>query len=178
MGLPEKWDDRFEVIVVGAGNSGLPCAYAAAIGGVDVLVIEQMPSPSGSLTRMAGWINQAGTELQKKKGIEDSPEIMYKDFVEVCRPANPIGLEVAKNYCKKTPEIYPFLEQYGAKCLGIQLTAGASRPRGHVYSGVDALKALHKAAQEAHVKILFKHKAVDIYRDPQKALLCYSQGLA
>jgi len=28
------------------------------------------------------------------------------------------------------------------------------------------LKALHKAAQEARVKMLFKHKAVDIYRDP------------
>lgn len=164
--IPSKWDETFDVIIIGAGNSGLPAAYAAAKGGANVAVLEQMPCPSGSLTRMAGWINQAGTELQKKRGIEDSPDIMFKDFVEVCQPCNPINLEVVKNYCRKTPEIYPFLEQYGAKCLGIQLTAGASRPRGHVYSGVEALKALHRAAQEAGAKILFKHKVLDLYRDP------------
>jgi fumarate reductase flavoprotein subunit len=70
---------EFDVIVVGAGSTGLPAAIFAAQRGARVLQIEADNRIGGTLHWSSGQIAAAGTRLQKECGIKDSPEAHYAD---------------------------------------------------------------------------------------------------
>ena len=70
-----EWD----VIVVGAGSSGLPSAIFAAQRGARVLQIDADSRIGGTLHWSSGQIAAAGTRIQRELGIEDSPEAHYQD---------------------------------------------------------------------------------------------------
>ena len=80
--IPEKWDEEHDVIVVGSGFAALAAAIEAKLAGADVLVIEKMPSPGGNSAINGGAVAAPGSDLQKKEGIEDSPELLYKDMLK------------------------------------------------------------------------------------------------
>ena len=40
--LPEKWDERFDVVVIGSGFAGLAAAIEARLAGASVCVLEKM----------------------------------------------------------------------------------------------------------------------------------------
>ena len=98
----EKWDETRDVIVVGSGFAGLTAAYVAKKAGSDVLVIDKMRTAGGNSIINGGIMGVPGTEIQKKKGIKDSPELMAKDMLKA-------GLYM--NYPEKvkalTEEAYP-----------------------------------------------------------------------
>ena len=76
-----KWD----LIVVGGGNSGLPAAIFAAERGAKVLIIEAASAIGGTLFLSSGQMAAAGTKLQKNKGIEDSPQSHYDDIMRISK---------------------------------------------------------------------------------------------
>jgi fumarate reductase flavoprotein subunit len=81
---------RWDVIVVGAGNSGLPVAIFAARRGASVLMIEAAERIGGSLLLSSGQMSAAGTVLQKSLGIEDSAQHHYDDIMRISQgTANP-----------------------------------------------------------------------------------------
>lgn len=86
-GAPQsKWD----LIVVGGGNAGLPAAIFAAARGARVLIIEAAARLGGTLWLSTGQMSAAGTKLQATKGIEDSPESHYDDIMRISKgTANP-----------------------------------------------------------------------------------------
>lgn len=79
----KKFDETYDVIVVGSGVSGTIAAIAAAEKGSKVLLIEKM-SRLGGTSRISG-LNFAcvGSPLQKKKGVQDSPEKLASDMYKV-----------------------------------------------------------------------------------------------
>lgn len=79
--VPAKWDETVDVIVVGSGFAGLMAAYMAKKAGANVLVIEKMPTTGGNSVINGGIMGVPGTEMQKKLGIEDSPERMAQDML-------------------------------------------------------------------------------------------------
>lgn len=99
---PTKWDETFDVVVVGSGFAGLMAAYMAKKAGAEVAVLEKMPSTGGNSVINGGIMGVPGTEIQKAKGIEDSPELMAQDMLKA-------GLYM--NYPEKvkalTEEAYP-----------------------------------------------------------------------
>jgi fumarate reductase flavoprotein subunit len=72
---PKVWD----VIVVGAGSSGLPLAIKAAERGGKVLQLEADYRVGGTLFWSSGQIAAAGTRLQRERGISDSSDAHYHD---------------------------------------------------------------------------------------------------
>ncbi len=64
---------EFDVIVVGAGGSGLAAAYSAAEQGATVLVLEKQPRIGGTTGIAVGSFTAAGTRWQRAQGIEDNP---------------------------------------------------------------------------------------------------------
>jgi len=76
----ERHDD-YDVVVVGAGFAGLSAAIEACNAGASVLVIEKMRAPGGNSTISDGGIAAAGTPMQQRAGITDSPELMYSDML-------------------------------------------------------------------------------------------------
>ena len=79
--LPEKWDFETDIVIIGAGTAGLSAAIEARKKGAGVIVIEQTPTPNGSLSVCAGNINFAGSPAQKKQMIEDEPDNYLNDAV-------------------------------------------------------------------------------------------------
>jgi fumarate reductase flavoprotein subunit len=69
-----------DVIVIGAGASGLSAAIEAAGAGANTLVLEKNAEPGGSSRLSVGSINAAGSSLQKRAGIVDTPDEHFEDM--------------------------------------------------------------------------------------------------
>ena len=80
--VPRRWDHTADVVVVGAGATGLPAAISAREQGASVIVVEENSDIGGHAIQSGGSTPYGGgTSLQKKYGIEDSPEKYYTDLV-------------------------------------------------------------------------------------------------
>jgi succinate dehydrogenase/fumarate reductase flavoprotein subunit len=65
--------ERYEVIVIGAGTAGIPCALeASAREGARVLILEKDELIGGTLHLSSGQMSAAGTRRQRARGIQDS----------------------------------------------------------------------------------------------------------
>ncbi len=81
--IPDKWELEADVVIIGAGAVGLPAAIAAADGGAAVIVVEANYDVGGHA--MLGGGNVAlggGTGLQKKYGIKDDPDTVFRDLTD------------------------------------------------------------------------------------------------
>lgn len=74
---------HYDVIVVGGGTAGIPCALFAALGGARVLLIEKSPALGGTLFWSTGQIAGAGTVFQQRLGITDSPDAHFDDCMRI-----------------------------------------------------------------------------------------------
>ncbi len=70
--------ERWDVVIMGAGTCGLATATFAAQRGARVLLFDAAPMIGGTLLVGYGQLSAAGTRLQADKGIEDSPERITK----------------------------------------------------------------------------------------------------
>lgn len=80
--VPEKWDESFDVVVIGSGFAGLAAALEVKNAGFSVVVLEKMPVPGGNSIINGGLIAGCGTPLQDREGIKDSPELMLTDMLK------------------------------------------------------------------------------------------------
>lgn len=78
---PEKFDESFDVVVLGAGGAGLTAAIRLAEGGKKVLLAEKLAFCGGSSLICGGGVAVTETDLQKKAGIKDSVETLYEDIM-------------------------------------------------------------------------------------------------
>ena len=73
-----------ELLIIGAGMAGLPCAIRAADAGAHVTLIEASEAVGGKLPRSSGQISAAGSRLQKRYGIDDSPDEHFAEVMRLC----------------------------------------------------------------------------------------------
>ena len=78
---PAKWDETFDVIVIGSGFAGLAAAIEAKNGGANVVVLEKMTSFGGNSIINGGILTATGCPQQKMHKIEDSVELLEKDIL-------------------------------------------------------------------------------------------------
>ncbi len=69
----------YDVIVVGGGGSGLAAAVSAAENGARVLLLEKNRQLGGTTAIAVGSFTANSTRMQRKTGIEDSPEDHEED---------------------------------------------------------------------------------------------------
>lgn len=78
-----KWDWEVDVVVVGAGAMGLPAALRAQQAGASVLLLDANRDIGGHAIVSGGNVPLGGgTSVQKKYGIVDSPDILFRDLVD------------------------------------------------------------------------------------------------
>lgn len=70
-----------QVIVVGGGLSGLSAAHTVLQAGGRVVLLDKKAFLGGNSTKATSGMNGAGTSVQKKQGVEDSPEIFHEDTI-------------------------------------------------------------------------------------------------
>jgi succinate dehydrogenase/fumarate reductase flavoprotein subunit len=82
-GRPAHWDKEADVVIIGAGATGLPAAIQAAEGGASVIVVEANTDVGGHAILSGGNVALGGsTSRQKKYGILDSPELLFSDLTD------------------------------------------------------------------------------------------------
>ena len=74
-----------DIVVVGAGTAGIPCAIEAAGRGRRVVVVEKDDRIGGTLWLTGGHLSGAGSRRQRAKGIEDSPQAHLADVERISR---------------------------------------------------------------------------------------------
>ena len=80
---PRHWDKEADVVVVGAGATGLPAAIQAIEDGASVIVIDANSDVGGHAILSGGNVALGGgTSRQKKYGIVDSPELLFSDLTD------------------------------------------------------------------------------------------------
>lgn len=179
-GLPEKWDDEADVVVVGYGAAGAAAAAEAHDAGADVLLLEKLAFPGGNALLCGGAVYGAGTSVQKELGIDDSPEQMAKYYEQIKPGLNkPEFIEIIS---AKSAEAVEWLLSHGAKVpakYGVPgLTAGGfenlyehitpARTRSHwVESGGPGLFAAFKNAVDSRgIRVQFNTRATRLIRNP------------
>src|SRR5262245_14563453 len=81
--IPVKWDREADVVVIGSGATGLPAAIVAREAGSSVIVVEAQPHVGGHARCSGGNLPLGGgNSIQKKYGIEDSPDLVFKDLTD------------------------------------------------------------------------------------------------
>ena len=80
---PPHWDKEADVVVVGAGATGLPAAIEATEHGASVILIDANFDVGGHAILSGGNVALGGgTSRQKKYGIEDSPDLVFRDLTD------------------------------------------------------------------------------------------------
>jgi fumarate reductase flavoprotein subunit len=71
----------YDVVVIGSGVAGLAATLEASAAGASVLLVESEGKLGGSSALSGGIIMAAGTSLQRRAGIEDTAEALYRDYM-------------------------------------------------------------------------------------------------
>ncbi|HUN40822.1 MAG TPA: FAD-dependent oxidoreductase [Acetobacteraceae bacterium] len=80
---PAQWDIAADVVVIGAGATGMTAAIIAREAGLSVIVVEQEADIGGHAITSGGNVPLGGgTSAQKKYGIVDSPDVLFRDLTD------------------------------------------------------------------------------------------------
>lgn len=80
---PVDWDCDADVVVIGAGATGLPAAIVAREAGLSVILVEAERDIGGHAIISGGNVPLGGgTSVQKKYGIKDSPDLLFRDLTD------------------------------------------------------------------------------------------------
>ena len=129
---PKKWDEEFEVVIIGAGGGGLMAAHYASQSGLSAVVFEKMGIPGGSSAICGGQLSAADTVVQREKGIKDNDELFEQEMLKVGKHVNDPQLVHA--HVKSVKEVFKFIyDDLGARPKSVNAVSGMSVPRAHLF---------------------------------------------
>ncbi len=80
---PLTWDREADVVVIGSGATGLTAALRARQAGASVIVVEVNSDIGGhAICSGANLPLGGGTSFQKRAGIEDSADLVFRDLTD------------------------------------------------------------------------------------------------
>lgn len=102
-----KWDESFDVLVVGSGAAGLTAALTAQLKGLSTIVLEKTDTYGGSSALSNGAIWVPNNHYLQEVGVVDSPEeaLAYLNATV----GNRVSSELKESYIKRGPEMLRFL---------------------------------------------------------------------
>ena len=122
-----------DVIVVGAGISGLSAALEAARGGVEVQIVDVWSVYGGHAVMSGGGVAIIDTDFQRAQGIVDTPELASADFFNRGEDPDPYWVDYyAQN---SRTELGQWLESLGVRWLSLNPQPGNSVRRFHRTDG-------------------------------------------
>lgn len=125
----------FEVLVIGSGAAGLAAALSARDHGAErVAVAESESQPGGSSRLSGGMLMGAGTEAQRRAGIEDTPEELFHEYLALNQWQ--VDAATVLNFCRESGATIDWLAAIGVPFLPHLVKGGDERkPRTHLVDG-------------------------------------------
>jgi urocanate reductase len=181
-----KWAKTADVVVVGAGVSGLACACAASDTGSSVIMIEENFDIGGRGIMSGGSIQLGGGHsLQKKYGTVDTADMIFADWTRHDHPASRYSdRDIVRKFADENAATFEFLLAHGVQFTGREEAGGgASTNAGRTYQTVEwhipsqvisphrgrngsgLVRRLEESARKAGVQILLQHSMTSIIRE-------------
>lgn len=110
MHITRSADTAFDVLVIGAGTAGIPCAVEASRRGAEVLLIDAEAEPGGA-SRWAKELSAAGTKRQAERGIVDSPALHLAEIERISKGT--VSRRIAKRAVENAAATIEWLESEG-----------------------------------------------------------------
>ncbi len=151
-----------DILVIGAGGAGLAAAIEAVEKGCEVTVLEKMPKIGGNTLISSGYINAAGTDLQKKQGIQDSPGNHFLDTLKGGDYKN--NAELVRIMVDNAAETIDWMRSLGVH-FDSEVRWGkgtVSNKRAHVCSGPRLIKVFKTVAEKNGAKILTGKRVIKL----------------
>ena len=168
-----KWDEQTDIVVIGSGLAGLCAAIEANQAGASVIVFEKMKVTGGNTRISDGALAAPNNYLQKKKGIEDSPELFYEDMLRAGLGLN--HPDLVKVLAEKAAEAI----DWSRDTLGVRYQDRLDRFGGHSvarslttwsHSGVDFTKAQVTLLKQKGIEIRTRCLLTRLHTDSQDAV--------
>lgn len=105
------FDRTVDVLVIGSGFAGAAAALAAAEAGAEVEIVEKMAFAGGNSALSGGMMAVPGSSVQKKQGIEDSPEKLAADMLRIGQGLGDIELVLA--LCNDAADTFEWTRRHG-----------------------------------------------------------------
>src|SRR6266852_8106621 len=123
-----KWDRSADVVVVGAGVSGLACACAARDAGASVIMIEENFDIGGRGIMSGGSIQLGGGHsLQKKYGTVDSADMIFADWTRHDHPSSRYSdRDIVRRFADENAATFEFLLAHGVQFTGREERGGGA----------------------------------------------------
>lgn len=141
----------FDLIIIGGGGAGLAAGILARQQGASVMVVEADGKLGGATAHSAAVMYACNTSVQKARGIQDSPDAMYRYIMTLAGwEANP---RIMRIMCEHSGPALEWLISLGVQFPPDYLiSSGVDEiPRGHPSGGV--APALINAAGAAGVEV-------------------------
>jgi uncharacterized protein len=122
-----------DVIVVGSGIGGLSAAYELALGGADVIVVDMSSIFGGHAVMATGDLTLVDTPYQRAHGIQDSPDLAYRDFMTWGEDPDPTWTRLYVDHSRD--QVYDWLTSMGITFETLVLPPGNSVLRAHRTKG-------------------------------------------
>ncbi len=158
------------VLIAGGGACGAVAALAATDAGAEVLILEQDLAPRGTTSMSQGLICAAGTEAQRRAGVEDSSALFFSDIITKTRGQTDTDLaRVIADHAG--PCLDWLIDRHDLPyALDVRFRAayGHSRARVHGWlghGGEDLLQLLHVRAEASGAAIMLGAKLREIFAD-------------
>lgn len=158
-----------DIAVIGGGACGYAAALAARDRGVDVVIIEQDPTPLGSTAMSTGLIPAANTRFQRERGVTDCPELFAKDILSKARHETDADIVLAlARESGPTVEWLVDAHRVPLTLVNTFLYPGHSVHRMHGTpnrSGTELMAALELAGANAGIDLLTSATATHLFAD-------------
>ena len=154
-----------DVLIIGAGISGLSAALEAAQAGRSVLVVDMLSVFGGHAIISTGGLSIIDTPLQRKRGIADSPDLAFSDFIAWGEDSNEEWVRYYVDHSSE--EIYDWLTDLGAQFTAAVPPPGNSVPRYHFIrgQGLGLMMPIYRAVlDEPAVSFRFSTRADELIR--------------
>ncbi len=114
-----QWDKESDVVIVGAGGSGLAAAIEASTAGAAVLVLEKAEKAGGTTAVCGGVIQSSATDYQKENTSfkDDTPEKHYQLWVK--SGEGTVDEDLVKDLAYGAPDDIKWLTDLGIKFKSI-----------------------------------------------------------
>ncbi len=195
--IPDQWDLEADVVIIGSGPTGLVAANRARDAGASVIVVDANYDVGGHGLMNGGQIHLGGgTAMQKKHGIEDDPDTLFKDLTD-WSVVETNGMPdyryndrgVQRALADNEASTFDYLVENGVEFVDMApATAGGhavgiSAPRGHYAiwtkgqsaesprggGGTAIYRALEVSARNKGVKFVLNYHMDVIYRERPNA---------
>jgi hypothetical protein len=184
-----KWTHEADVVIAGGGLVGLVAAIRAKDLGATVIVVEANYACGGHAMTSCGHVHLGtGTSLQKRMGIEDSPDKYYLDHTAPFQRLDRANIrEVVRGAAKYHAAGFDFLLENGwvhqadntirgggtgadsvSRTITTDMTGWESvNPMGQdsIPLGPGLMRPLEKSAREKGVEFIMNHHMDKIYLD-------------